>query len=308
MKGPGNELRETALQSLHDFSAELDAHPEMIESLTLRELRKEMTAMGLDPDRPIPHLPACANATQLDDIFRRGLDNIVFDTAASALEESSADQSHESSRMRLLVARGADGTPIHVLIDALMNEPRVRRQLKEFCSRFDFRPFGGAYDVEDLYQDVWIKVWQYREKLARSGNVLSERQFAGWLFVVVRNYYCKQIRKLKVHRWSRSAQPIETIEQATDDNSYNRILLRQFLEFIKRYPKPNRRAIRLWLEDNTYREIAIILSNQGAFCSHVTIGSWIVNAIAEFRRTVEVYDTEESRFRAVKRESSTNCN
>lgn len=311
---PGNEIRETAFRALHAFSRWLDSDPEVIESMSPQELEEEMREMGLDPDRPIPHLPGRAPETpSIDGRLRVDAFRIALDTAGDAASppgrsqvRNSTDiaaQTVQSDRTRLLIARGPDGECTREAIGSLLNNDAFRKCLRTICARFNFNRFAGCYSAEDLYQDTCLKVWNYRSKLAKPGNILSEQDFRGWLFVVTRNQYCNRVRqlnRLQARGCSRHDIPIDEIDLTAPEHSQEgKYLLNRFLDFIAGYSESRQWTIRLWLQGYSYREIATKLTSLDERCSHVTVANWIAKAIDAFRRTLEAYDTEPARSRAV---------
>lgn len=289
---PGNKLHEAALCALENLCASLDADPEMIGSMTVAELREEMWEMGLDPDKPIPHLPARTSDTSIDPALRSGLDNVVLDT------EESRSIAAETYPIRLLVARNNDGTGTWQPIDALFREPHFVKRLRGFCYRFSFRCFHGSYGPDDLYQDVLVKIWKHRDKLAAPGNILSERDFRSWLFVVARNQYYSRVRQ-NSKTSKRCDKQIEDVELTEEPDNSEKYFLEHFLDFIQGYSESRQLSIRFWLEDYSYREIANMLRGRNVQCSYVTVRSWVMNAVDDFRRTLGLFDTESARRRAV---------
>jgi hypothetical protein len=103
---------------------------------------------------------------------------------------------------------------------------------------------------------------------------MSEKDFFNWLFVVTRNQYFSRLRKfnrLRKDGLSFDDTPIEELEVAApDDDHEGNDLFKHFLSFIEQYPEACRRVIGLWLEDNSYRQIAKKLQTTPFECSHVT--------------------------------------
>jgi RNA polymerase sigma factor (sigma-70 family) len=303
---PGDELRHAAFCALHELCTRLEAHSEIIASMTVAELRDQMTEMGLDPDRPIPYLPGRPSDTRIDGRLRRGADNVVFDTVEGVSPESGAALSSRKLKTRLLIAREEDGTCTYESVDGLLRNQIVARRLRHICSQFNFRAFKGAYDTEDLCQDVWLRVWRHREKLVEPGNILepgdamNQTGFYGWLYVIARNQYFNKIRELKTKDRLLTDEQIETLAvPASSGYDEKRYLLESFREFIKGYPKSRQRTIELWLQGYSYREIAELLSNEEVPCSHVTIGKWIMSAVDAFKRTIQAFDSEPARSEAL---------
>jgi RNA polymerase sigma factor (sigma-70 family) len=232
--------------------------------------------------------------------MRSGLDNVVFDTDESLSSDApgSESASTETHPLRLLVGRDDEGTCTWQPIDALFREQQFVKKLRIFCRRFSFQCFHGVYGPEDLYQDVLVKVWKHRDKLAAPGNIVSERDLQSWLFVVTRNVYLNRVRQ-NVKTSQRCDKQIENVELPTDKGYSQEYYLGHFLDFIEGYSESKQLSIRFWLEDYSYREIASMLRGRNVQCSHVSVRSWIMHAIDDFRRTLEVFDTEPARRRAV---------
>jgi DNA-directed RNA polymerase specialized sigma24 family protein len=125
---------------------------------------------------------------------------------------------------------------------------------------------------------------------------MSEKDFFNWLFVVTRNQYFSRLRKfnrLRKDGLSFDDTPIEELEVAApDDDHEGNDLFKHFLSFIEQYPEACRRVIGLWLEDNSYRQIAKKLQTTPFECSHVTARNWVTAAIDAFRASLGVEPPE----------------
>src|SRR6185312_1456734 len=153
---------------------------------------------------------------------------------------------------------------------------QFQKRLKNFCRNHDFSYFAGSYSAEDLYQDTCLKVFKYRSTLVAPGNILGERDFWRWLFIVTRNQYYNRVRQLNRPQksgWSRCDKSVEELDAPAAEVDYDKQhFLHRFLDFIRGYPKQRQHAIRMWLEGHSYREIAAKLdSNERR--SHVTVRS-----------------------------------
>jgi RNA polymerase sigma factor (sigma-70 family) len=181
-------------------------------------------------------------------------------------------------------------------IDRIYEHPKFRKKLRGFCYRFHFRVFKGAYGPEDLYQDTCVKVWKSRFELLRPGNIMTERDFFGWLFVVTRNQFYSRLREFKRLRRSGLSfddTSVEDLDVAAPDEDHEAgDIFKYFLEFIEQYPEGCRHMIKLWLEDYSFREIAEKLRDTPFACSHVTVRNWVTAAIDAFKVSLGVKPPE----------------
>src|SRR5688500_2406478 len=100
-------------------------------------------------------------------------------------------------------------------IDDLIRHTKFRQLLRESCGRFNFKPFNGVYDRDDLYQDSCVKVEKSARLLQLQGRALSEEEFEKWLFVLVHNVLRskdRQLNRLRRHGLRRSAELVEKLD------------------------------------------------------------------------------------------------
>ena len=123
---------------------------------------------------------------------------------------------------------------------------------------------------------------------------MSEKELFNWLFVVTRNQYCSKWRQFKKHfGGSLDGTPIEELNIAAPDADHEGSdILKRFLSFIEQYSESRQRVIRLWLEQNTLRDIAKALQHTPFQCSHVTVSNWVSAAINAFRESLGVESPE----------------
>src|SRR5690554_4451278 len=120
--------------------------------------------------------------------------------------------------------------------------------------------FGVAVDyvkshalAEETVQDIFLKVWEHREKLPHLEN------FRNWLFITSRNHLINVLKRMAVDRDVRQSW---TSEQAINDNSSDYRLreanLTELLsQIIGDLPNQQQAVFRLAREENlTYAEIA----------------------------------------------------
>lgn len=156
--------------------------------------------------------------------------------------------------------------------------------------RFDFHVFEGTYGPEDLKQVCLQKVREAAPKL-ESANTPNRRAFFGWANTLVFRTFLDALRayrKPQNNGFSRSYEPLEMISVQTPDVSFDvayeqKELLRLFLRFIENYPESHQLAIQLWLQDDSYREIADALSKKGIECCYGTVRNWVIAVLDAFR-------------------------
>ncbi len=310
-------IYEAAVRRLEEISGWLDSDPEMIESMSRQELHEEMAEVGLDPDRPPPVLPGRTDeAPAIEPRLRLGSEKIALDTVGTEYSDagqqarrrtkSSAGSANFSTtwvdRTRLWIDGSPDGEITRLPIGSLLGNAQFRRRLLTFCRSRDFSMFSGSYSAEDLYQDTCLKVFKCRSDLVAAGNILGEHDFWGWLFIVTRNQYYNRVRQFKKgenNGWFRCEKSVEDLDKASTEYDYEgQHLLSRFRDFIKGYSDRRQRAITLWLQGYSSREIVAKLESE-VRCSHVTVWHWIKIAVDDFRRTLEAYETEPARSRAL---------
>ncbi|HKU76870.1 MAG TPA: sigma-70 family RNA polymerase sigma factor [Pyrinomonadaceae bacterium] len=173
-------------------------------------------------------------------------------------------------------------------IDRLYEFHKFQKRLIRYCNRFCFKIFHGAYGPEDLFQEALIKVWKYRSELLKPGNIMTEREFFGWLFVLTMRLHYSRVRQFRKNRL-RDSNPFEELDiPASDDDTEAKYFLRRFLGFITRYPEVHQAVIKLWLQGYTYRDIEDKLKGTPSSCSHVTVGNWVKTSIDEFKKSVGI--------------------
>ena len=172
-------------------------------------------------------------------------------------------------------------------IDDLLRHAKFRELLRRGCTRFNFKPFNGVYDREDLYQDSCVKFEKSVRLLQAQGKVLSEEEFAKWLFVLVHNVLRskdRQLNRLRRHGLQRSAELVEKLNlPAQVEDLDAKHLLSLFLEFTKDDPEETRRFIDLWLSGCSLREIEETLKNEGGKASYGKVRNVLNARIKAFR-------------------------
>ncbi|HVO26085.1 MAG TPA: RNA polymerase sigma factor [Candidatus Margulisiibacteriota bacterium] len=159
-----------------------------------------------------------------------------------------------------LVGRLADG-----------DEQALRELLRRYerpLSHFIYRHTSGR-DVEDLYQETWLRVVQHAARFDRS------RRFSTWLFHIAVN------RCRDWHR-RRPPEPIELPQGSGSDDlpaAETRLDAQRLLAML---PEPQREVVLLrYYQDLTEDEVAQILD-----CPKGTVKSRLHNALARLAATV----------------------
>lgn len=111
--------------------------------------------------------------------------------------------------------------------------------------------------AEELVQDIFLKVWQERQKLP------EVQHFQNWLFILARNHLLRTIRRMALERKVRLAwteeRPIN--ENTTDYKLRNSQFNELLQETINNLPPQQQAVLRLAKEQYlTYEEIAQQLS------------------------------------------------
>jgi RNA polymerase sigma factor (sigma-70 family) len=181
------------------------------------------------------------------------------------------------------------------------------RWLRIFCYRYDFTVIDKSYGPEDLFQDCYIKVLESVLKL-EPDNTPNVCAFYGWLKTLVYRTFLDKLRasnKAQNHEWFRSDEPVETFDIPAPDVDYDgKCFLSLFLQFIKDLPSEHQRAIKLWLEDDSYREIAETLNDEGIECSHVTVRNWVIASLDGFKENLGLQKPDQPRTRKSRRTGS----
>ena len=133
--------------------------------------------------------------------------------------------------------------------------------------------------AEELVQDIFLKVWQERQKLP------EVQHFRNWLFILARNYLLRTIRRMalerKVRRVWTEERPIN--ENSTDYKLRNSQFNELLQQTINNLPPQQQAVLRLAKEQYlTYDEIAQQLS-----ISPNTVRMHMSKALAAVRRALK---------------------
>lgn len=133
--------------------------------------------------------------------------------------------------------------------------------------------------AEELVQDIFLKVWQERQKLP------EVQHFRNWLFILARNYLLRTIRRMALER---KVRRVWTEEMPINENSTDyKLRNSQFNELLQQtindLPPQQQAVLRLAKEQYlTYDEIAQQLS-----ISPNTVRMHMSKALAAVRRALK---------------------
>src|SRR5438270_10962587 len=138
-------------------------------------------------------------------------------------------------------------------VDDFLGQLEFEKWLRIFCYKFDFSIFNGQYGPEDLCQQSHQKV----DKSVRTldpDETPNESAFFGFVKKVVYYTFLDALRSHK-HELTRVYEPIDLLPDVAPDPDDGGYYLSRFAKFIETYPKEHQRAVELWLEGCSYREI-----------------------------------------------------
>jgi len=135
---------------------------------------------------------------------------------------------------------------------------------KDFYTQF-ILPYAGiiikicrAYtdneeDFQDYYQEVCLQLWKSRE------NFKGDSKWSTWVYRISLNVSLSLLKKdKKVNKKSVELQDLATVVPQ-DANPFNDESLKLLYLAIKQLPELDRAIILLYLEENSYQEIAEII-------------------------------------------------
>lgn len=125
------------------------------------------------------------------------------------------------------------------------------KKLFHYCKKIA----GNDEDAEELLQDIFLKIWQFRSRLD------PQADFEIFLFTVARNHLFNFLRRkngvTKV-RWEplENSADMQTVGEEDSALSYKK-LYRQYLEVLKKLPPRSRQVFELSKEEGlSNKEIA----------------------------------------------------
>ena len=165
-------------------------------------------------------------------------------------------------------------------VDDLLKQGDFQKLLLRICQavyrRLDLGRRDPAYGREDLYADACEKLLRSRHSF-HPDAIPDEKAFHSWLYVLALNVGRSKLREIKRQRpWLFPGEAVEELpEEDSGINLEREWAVRELLGFIESLPEERRRALLLWLEGNSYREVMQILEGEGRKVSHVTIQKWV---------------------------------
>jgi RNA polymerase sigma factor (sigma-70 family) len=161
-------------------------------------------------------------------------------------------------------------------IDELFEHEKFQHRAKQCCNSIAHK----WEEADDLYQMACIRVWKYGHAL-KLENMQNEDAFFAWFYVLALHTYWDNWRKQRIQFDARQVQDMPVADLRV--NIEDQCLRDEFVEFSKKTLSDyRRRAVEYWLDDLSLRDIARNLNREGIPCSHVTVGTWIKEAVNGF--------------------------
>ncbi|WP_394749712.1 RNA polymerase sigma factor [Spongiimicrobium salis] len=107
-------------------------------------------------------------------------------------------------------------------------------------------------DFEDYFQEVCLQVWRSRTSFK------EQCKWSTWVYRVALNV-CLTLVKKKKPKVMYSDKNLPQLEASEDQNTFSDSDLNQLYEAIKKLSEIDRAIITLYLEEKSYKEIAIII-------------------------------------------------
>ena len=175
-------------------------------------------------------------------------------------------------------------------IHELLAQSEFQRRGIKICAWIVRNYCDASYDAEDLFQDVCAMMLKFEDKL-RPENTPDTAAFFGWLFVLALNIFRSRLRKtsrLKKKGILLGFEPLEELPVEAPRVDFDEgCFLSEFLDFIaKNFPPKYQRAISLWLQGYSSREMEEKLNSEGISCSHVTAQKWINTGLETFKKEI----------------------
>jgi RNA polymerase sigma-70 factor (family 1) len=151
---------------------------------------------------------------------------------------------------------------------------RYRQRVYAYCLRM----LGSSEEAEDLFQEVFIRVWQ------RAYQFTEERSLSGWIFTIAHNLCLNRIRDRKEH---------DSIDNYSDLAIANHEIGEDWAERIQAaldsVPPENREPFILFeYQGMTYQEIADTMK-----LTIAAVKSRIYRTREQLRRVLEPYYKED---------------
>lgn len=154
---------------------------------------------------------------------------------------------------------------------------QYRDSVTQFITRFVKIP----QLAEDLSQEVFLKIWQQREKLA------GLQSFRAFLFIVARNHTLNCLQTAGRNQTAIGAVTRHALETRSPSPADDQVLTREYLEFLRRViddlPPRSREVFRLCREQQlSYDEVAAQLGiSRNSVKNHMVYSMKILKAAVE---------------------------
>ncbi len=151
---------------------------------------------------------------------------------------------------------------------------RYRQRVYAYCLRM----LGNADEAEDLFQEVFIRVWQ------RAYQFTEERSLSGWIFTIAHNLCLNRIRDRKEH-----SSIDDYSDLAAETPAFGEDWAERIQSALEQVPPENREPFVLFeYQGLTYQEIAEVMK-----LTIAAVKSRIYRAREELRKILEPYYREE---------------
>ena len=151
---------------------------------------------------------------------------------------------------------------------------RYRQRVYAYCLRM----LGSADEAEDLFQEVFIRVWQ------RAYQFTEERSLSGWIFTIAHNLCLNRIRDRKEH-----SSIDDYSDLAAETPAFGEDWSQRIQEALEQVPPENREPFVLFeYQGMTYQEISEVMK-----LTIAAVKSRIYRAREELRKILEPYYREE---------------
>jgi RNA polymerase sigma-70 factor (family 1) len=154
-------------------------------------------------------------------------------------------------------------------------------QYQEPVTQFIIRFVKLPQLAEDLSQEVFLKIWQQREKLA------DLQSFRAFLFIVARNHTLNSLETASHSQAAIGAITRQALNLRVDSSTDDQVLSREYLDFLRRViddlPPRSREVFRLCREQQlSYNEVAAQLGiSRNSVKNHMVHSMKILKAAVE---------------------------
>lgn len=121
--------------------------------------------------------------------------------------------------------------------------------LQRILYREAYRMLGDAFEAEDAVQNLYVKLWEQKERL---GHLVSPKEYC---LKALRNICIDRWRKIKAHD-----EEVELVEDVVRGNAPPDAEHEEAEEFVEHFlanlPEQPRRIMRMQMQGNSIEEIA----------------------------------------------------